>query len=838
MKQPDDGSLSIRLFGRFEVYHDDTAISVQEWGRRKTQALLKLLLTLPGRVFAQDQLIDALFTNLAPDKALKNLYSRVSELRHVLEPKLQKGGKSSFIQRVGQGYRFAVEGECWIDVQEFEGHEQEARAAVEAGRWMNASEACRSALDLYRGEFLAEDRYEEWSIAPREEWRNRYLAVLEHMAHCQSQLGLYKEAVRYCRQVIAVQPYREATYRDLMRYHYQSGESGAVLKDYQACLQALREHLDVGPAPETVALRESIARHELPHGEEAPDPLRVAVLPLANFGPDLNDEYFADGMTEEMIAQLSKIDGLQIIARTSIMQYKGTHKGIAQIGRELRVGTVLEGSVRKSGSRLRIAMQLINVNGEVHLWSDEYDRELKDAVAIQCDVARQIASSLVGRLLLNVARAFNNKMGRDPVAYELYLKGRFFWNKWTKDGYDKAIKYYKQALAVDPGYALVYAGLADVHNLMAAEGMLPADEAYTTAKGYAARAIEIDDTLAEAHASLAFIAWKHERDLDRAEQEFRRAIMLNPNYPTAHAWYAQLLEVVGRIPEALAQSQEALALDPLSANLTFQVGMALAASRRLDEAIDMLYKTLELNPAFTSARLQLSAILRSNNEWKRGIAEARRVVELEPENPYAHQFLSMALIAFGRRDEGLVQLDEALRLCLGCETTSMLFNAGVGCYFAREYDRAITYLGQASERDPVRTDMYVMLAAAHIEKGEYTDALNALEKAESIFGGVDDFWSVWIPARRGQVYALQGNTKKAEEELKVLLEKTELRNRRVAVSALLLALGRMDEAFEWADRAIDANEPHILPIKCSPMWEKCSSDPRYHALLRKMGLEE
>ena len=462
MKQLDDGSLNIRLFGRFEVYHDDTAISVQEWGRRKTQTLLKLLLTLPERVFTQDQLIDALFPGLAPDKALKNLYSRVSELRHILEPQLRKGGKSSFIQRVGQGYRFAVEGECWIGTQEFGRREQEARSAVETGRWMNASEACRNALDLYRGDFLAEDRYEEWSIAPREEWRNRYLAVLEHMAYCQSQLGLYKEAVRYCRQVIAVQPYREATYRDLMRYHCQAGEHAAALHDYQRCVCALKEQLDMEPAPETVALREKIARHEFPRGEASFDPLRVAVLPLENFSRDPNDEYFADGMTEEMIAQLSKIDGLQIIARTSSMQYKGTHKGIAQIGRELRVGTVLEGSVRKSGSRLRIAMQLINVNGEVHLWSDEYDRELKDAVAIQCGVAKQVATSLAGQLLPDVARAIDKEKDRDPAAYELYLKGRFFWNKWSKDGYTKAIEYYKQALAIDGDYALAYAGLADV----------------------------------------------------------------------------------------------------------------------------------------------------------------------------------------------------------------------------------------------------------------------------------------------------------------------------------------------------------------------------------------
>ena len=837
MKQVRDGLLSIRLFGQFETFCDNTPISSQEWGRRKTRTLFKLLLTLPGRVFTQDQLIEVLFPNLDLDKAVKNLYARISELRHALEPKLRKGSKSRFILRVGQGYRFVSEDGCWIDTQAFEGHEQAARAAVEAGRWMDASEACRNAIDLYRGEFLAEDRYEEWSIAPREEWCSRYLAVLEYLAHCQAQLGLYSEAARYCKQVIAVQPYREATYRDLMRYHYQAGESGVALRDYQACVRALKEQLDVDPAPETTALHEKIAQHELPQGA-AFDPLRVAVLPLANLSPDPQDEYFADGMTEEMIAQLSKIDGLQIIARTSIMQYKNTHKGIAQIGRELQVGTVLEGSVRKSDSRLRIAMQLINVNGEDHLWSDEYDRELKDAFAIQCDVAKRVASSLAGRLLAEVARAIDKEKDRDPVAYELYLKGRFFWNKWTKDGYAKAIEHYKQALAIDPDYALVYAGLADVYNLMAADGMLPTDEAYPTAKGHAVRALELDVALAEPHSSLAFIAWKHERNLDRAEREFRKAMVLNPNYPTAHAWYAQLLEMVGRIPESLEQSRKALSLDPLSANLTFRVGRALSASRRLDEAIDMFYKTLELNPAFTSARLRLSEILRANREWKRAIAEARRAVELEPENPYTHQFLSMALIAFGRRDEGLAKLEEAMRLCRGCETTSMLFNAGVGYYFVRKYDRAIGCFEQACARDPARTRAHVGLAMTYIEKGSYAEALSALDKAESVFGGADDFWSVWIPACRGQIFARQGDTGKAEEQLDLLLRKTGLRNRASAISVLLVALGRVDEAFEWVEKAIDANEPHTLPVKCSPCWDEYKSDPRYHALLKKMGLEE
>ncbi len=543
-------------------------------------------------------------------------------------------------------------------------------------------------------------------------------------------------------------------------------------------------------------------------------------------------------MTEEMIAQLSKVDGLEIIARTSIMRYKNTHKGIAQIGRELQVGTVLEGSVRKSADRLRIAMQLINVNGEAHIWADEYDRELRDVFAIQCDVAKRVATSLAGQLLPDVARAIYKEKDRDPAAYALYLKGRFFWNKWNKGGYSKAIDYYRQALAIEPGYAHAYAGLADVYNLMANEGILPADEAYPTAKGHAVRALEIDATLAEAHASLAFVAWKHERDLVRAEQGFIKALALNPNYPTAHAWYAELLEMIGRIPESLEQSRRALSLDPLSVNLTFQVGMALTASGQLDEAIDMFYKTLELNPAFTSARLRLSEKLRRNREWKRGIAEARRAVELEPENPYTHQFLSMALIAFGRPKDGLAHMDEALRLCRGCETTSMLFNAGIGYYFARRYDRAIGYLEQTRARDPALTQVHVGLAMTYIEKGAYAEALSALDKAEAVFGGADDFWSVWVPACRGYVYARQGTIEKAEEQLGLLLKMTGARNYQIAVSALLGCLGRVNEAFEWAARAVDANEPHTLPIKCTPVWDKHRSDPRYHALLKKMGLSD
>ena len=373
---------------------------------------------------------------------------------------------------------------------------------------------------------------------------------------------------------------------------------------------------------------------------------------------------------------------------------------------------------------------------------------------------------------------------------------------------------------------------------MANDGILPADEAYPAAKGHAVRALEIDATLAEAHASLAFVAWKHERDLARAEQGFMRALALNSNYPTARVWYAELLEMVGRIAESLEQSRKALALDPLSVNLTFRVGRALTASRQLDEAIDMFYKTLELNPAFTSARLQLSAILRSNKEWKRGIAEAQRAVELEPENPYTHQFLSMALIMFGRRDEGLAELEEAMRLCRGCETTSMLFNAGVGYYYVRKYDRAIGCFEQARARDPALTRAHVGLAMTYIEKGAYAEALSALDKAESVFGGADDFWSVWIPACRGQIFARQGDTGKAEEQLDLLLRKTGLRNRASAISVLLVALGRVDEAFEWVEKAIDANEPHTLPVKCSPCWDEYKSDPRYHALLRKMGLEK
>lgn len=269
MRHADDLGLRVRLFGRFEVWREGALISPQAWGRRKTQSLLKLLLSERGRVFMQDQLIEALFPDLDPDKAIRNLYGRVSRLRHLLEPELERGGDSLFIPKVKEGYYFSESASCWIDTEEFQKACEAARALEEAGRWTQALTTYQQAIELYRGDYLAEDLYEEWTLIPRERWRALYLESLERLAECQARLGQFHRAIEHCRCIIELEPYNENAYRQLMRYHYHAGEQKKALQAYQACVQALKEHLEVAPERETCELQQQILSHTLP------DPARV-----------------------------------------------------------------------------------------------------------------------------------------------------------------------------------------------------------------------------------------------------------------------------------------------------------------------------------------------------------------------------------------------------------------------------------------------------------------------------------------------------------------------------------------------------------------------------------
>jgi len=332
---------------------------------------------------------------------------------------------------------------------------------------------------------------------------------------------------------------------------------------------------------------------------------RIAVLPFVSMSASSDDEYFVDGMTEELISRLSRVQGLEVIARTSTASYKGTKKNIGAIAGELNVGTVLEGSVRTAGGKVRITAQLINATNDAHLWSEDYDRELKDIFTVQSDIAQHVANALAARLASASAAAapsvethvLQSKGAgtKDLEAYNAYLKGRFYYNKGTVEGLHKAIEYFDEAIRNDPSYALAYAATADTYEqLLGYEGV--SAEKYSKARSAALKALELDQSLAEAHTALGVVKTFYHWDWAGADAAFRRALALNPNSATTHNWYGWYLLYLRRWDEAIDELRRAIELDPVSIIMKSDLGLGLNAAGRWDQAAEQLQKTLELDP--------------------------------------------------------------------------------------------------------------------------------------------------------------------------------------------------------------------------------------------------
>jgi len=383
------------------------------------------------------------------------------------------------------------------------------------------------------------------------------------------------------------------------------------------------------------------------------DEHRLAVLPLANFSPDPADGYFSDGMTEELISTLSRIKGLSVIARTSIMKYKDGTKSVADIGRELGVGSVIEGSVRKAGPKVRITVQLVDALREEPLWSQEYDRDLSDVFAIQSDVAGQVAGSLRVKFLQPARTEGNGRATGDTNAYTFYLKGRYFWNGRTEESLRKAIVSFRQALRRDPNYALAYSGLADSYASLSLLELVPPKEAFPKAKSAALRALRIDRNLAEAHTSLGLTKFQYDRDWAGSELEFREAIEINPGYAPAHHFFADYLKAMGRFDEALSEIRQALLLDPLSLPVNTGLGHVLYLSRDYDGAIEQYRKTVELDPMYVQTHLWFGRPYLQKGLYEDAIAEIKKAVDISKGSTISMAVLGHAYAASGKRNEAL-----------------------------------------------------------------------------------------------------------------------------------------------------------------------------------------
>jgi len=832
-RNPKGPQLEIRLFGRFEILRDGDPIPEEAWRRRKTKTLLKVLLTKPGHVFTQDQLIEALFEGKRPKSAIKNLYGRVSQLRRALEPELTRGSDSRFVVRQGQGYRFAVSGEAWIDTQEFAAQLDIGERCQQNGRHTEAARAFEAAIRLYRGEYLEADRYEEWALVPREHWRELDLEVLVRLAEGYAHLGDLHRAAITCRAAFDLQPSREGVVRQLMTYHHAAGNRAEALRVYNVGRAALKSELDAAPSAETEALRRQVLLGDTPTERIARDKRRIAVLPMVSVGPDAEDEYFADGMTEELIYALSQVRELRVIAQTSTLAYKNSRKTVSQIGRELSVGTVVEGSVRKADHRVRILIQLVDAEDEEHLWSHRYDRPLEDALSIQDDIAHQVARALEVELV-EAGTAVAERRGTEHLeAYTQYLKGRHYLKQ--EGGLANAVAAYEQALRIDPDYALVHAGLAEAHCLRA---IWSADlDAFAQADEAARKALTLARELPEAHTALGLVTWLKDHDPERAEDHFREAIALAPGNAEARHWYGQLLEQLGRSREALVEVLKAHEVDPLSPQFNFTLGTMLILERRFDEAISRFEKALEIDPGFLGARIWLARTRQVAWDWEGSEQAYREAVDAAPGNPFVHQWLATILQSVGKSQEAQSELARAVELAEEPYSRTFNYNQGVGWYFLGQYDVALPYMRRAAEGF---TQACWGLGWIYNELGEYEKALAALEEAEETLGGSffypRSFQSVWIDCNRGVAYARMGEEEKALQQLARMQEQQEPRSGALCIAILCFVLGQVDRGFKWLEKAVDQHNGMLMHIKNFPMLEPVRSDPRYREILQRIGL--
>jgi TolB-like protein len=468
------------------------------------------------------------------------------------------------------------------------------------------------------------------------------------------------------------------------------------------------------------------------HGASLPKIESVAVLPLANLSGDPQQEYFADGMTEALITDLSKIRALKVISRTSVMQYKGVKKPLPQIARELGVDGVGEGSVLRVGDRVRITAQLIHATSDQHLWAESYERELRDVLALQAELVQAIANEIRINLTPQEQARLASTRPVNPEAHEFYLKGRYYWNKFslTEEGFERGSEYFGHAIEKDPNYAPPYAALAGCIWESGFWGYTRVEDAFPRVRVLAGKALELEESLAEAHHALGAVKFYFDWDWAGAEREYKRAIDLNPNYADVHRSYGFYLAYMGRMEQSLAEHSRALELDPLSLIINVSLAVGLGYARQYDKAIEQLRKTLDLDPNYAYGHFTLARMYMQKSMLKEAIQESQKAVSLSAGSPPYIVRVALIFAAAGRKAEAVKVLGD---------------------------------LEELSKRKYVRASDFAIICGS---------------------------------------------------------------------------LGRMDQAFQWLDKAYQERDSELVTLKTAQDFDPLRSDPRFQDLLRRMNFPE
>ena len=420
----------------------------------------------------------------------------------------------------------------------------------------------------------------------------------------------------------------------------------------------------------------------------------LAVLPLEDLSGEPGHEYFADGMTEALITSLAKIKALRVISRTSAMRYKGAKKLLPQIARELNVDAVIEGSVMRSGERVRITAQLIQARNDQHLWAESYEREFRDILTLQSEIARQIANEV--RVIVTPeerARLGEARQVR-PEAHDLYLKGRYYWNKRSEENVKRALSYFKQAIDSDPTFAQGYTGVADSYNILGYYNTLSPIEAYPKARAAAAKALQLDNTLAEPHAALGVVKRDFEWDWRGSEREFQHAIELNPGYVDAYHWRSTLFSMLGRHAEAVREKTQALAMDPLSVVVRTDLARMLYFFRDYEQALEHYRAAIAMDENFAIAHMGLAQVYEQQNRFEEAITEFKTGLKLSDESPFALAKLGQGYAIAGRREEA-AEIASKLEKIAGQRYVSP-YDIGM-IHLALKHEQALEWLQKAFE---------------------------------------------------------------------------------------------------------------------------------------------
>lgn len=646
--------LELRLLGTFAVAVDGEPVADARWVRRQAALVVKLLALAPNHRLHQDQIMEVLWPGADPDTASNGLHKMVHLVRHALEPQLRAGNDSHFVQRHEGQLCLVAPGGVRVDADEFEAL---ALRAVRGGD----EATCREATRLYGGDLLPADRFADWASARRERLRTLHLQVLAALADRLATRGELADAIRTLQQLLAVDPVNEPAHRGLMECFARAGSRAQALRQFEHCRTVLDRELAARPDRETQALRDRILAGTTPADAHARPPApdaspggarAVAVLPFANLTGDPGQDYLANGLCEAIIRRLSREAQLRVMAPSTVFRYRGREVDPRTIGDELGVASVVLGRIDTAGRRFGVTVELVRAADGTLLWGERFEC----APPGLADVEQAIAGAVAARLVAagTKATAAPSTTTASPVAYEQYLRGRHEWNRRTAKALAAAQRHFERAIVADGRFALAHSGLADCHSLAALYAASAPHETMPKARAAAARALQLDPQLAEAHTSLAYVQFAYDWDFAAAEAGFARAIALSPNYATAHQWQHELFAALGRTAEQRAAIARAHALDPLSPILATEIGWGLYFAGAHDEAQRHLEGVVTSAPQFALAWLLLGLAQLHLGDDEAACQTAAHAVKLGGDAP-----LPLAIGAFGHVLARAGRVDEA-----------------------------------------------------------------------------------------------------------------------------------------------------------------------------------